>query len=382
MAVMRKKYRKNGDFIYEIDYRFKGARFRISTKTNDRKTAQKILDDIRAKISSGRFKVDEFKEVNISLKDLGSQYIQQYGKVYKAPGTINIDRQALDDLCRFMGANKTARSVTVQDVYGFQSWLLDKKLAWAAQKDKNGDIVEPEIYGLNPSTVNIKIRALRAIFNWARSEDRNYVDKNPFSTVKQIRIETKVPFAMSPAEIQAILRQADQDKYGGKKFKPFMKFLLMTACRRTEAVDLTWGQVDFINRAVTFKRTKGKRERAIPINDELMRLLQEILAEAEQTGPSDRVFKYSKDKPSKKFRDYVKSAGLRPELHLHCIRHTAAKNMMDQKVHLMLIKDTLGHADVKTTEIYLRSFPEHLRPAFDALSVSKYMTEDQESSAA
>ena len=82
---------------------------------------------------------------------------------------------------------------------------------------------------------------------------------------------------------------------------------------------------------------------------------------------------YEKRRPTKYFRKYADLAGLRPELHLHCLRHTAAVNMLEHNVNVNLISDVLGHAEIKTTMIYLDSFPEVLRPAFQATSIERFL---------
>ncbi len=222
------------------------------------------------------------------------------------------------------------------------------------------------------------MRTLKAIFNWAKHPERKYVDQNPFAGVKEIRTEKKLVFTMTPGEVNAVFAQADKDGNAGQKWKRFVEFLFMTACRRNEAIELLWGQVDFEKRTVLFRHRKEKKERIIPMNDELMALLLQLRENAEEgTGPTARVFVYTEDKPSKKFLDYKRDAGLRPELKLHSFRHTAARNLLENNVHLVIIKDILGHTDVKTTEMYLRSFPDALRPAFNVTSIEKFLQSPQ-----
>ena len=137
---------------------------------------------------------------------------------------------------------------------------------------------------------------------------------------------------------------------------------------------MRWKQVDFEKREVKFVRTKGKKERAIPMNEEMKTLLLKIRNNAKgRCGPDDRLFIMSEDKPTKLFAKYRDAAGLRPELKLHSFRHTAARNFLMSGVNLADIKEILGHADIKTTELYLKSFPDGLRRAFESTSIKRFM---------
>ena len=49
----------------------------------------------------------------------------------------------------------------------------------------------------------------------------------------------------------------------------------------------------------------------------------------------------------------------------HCIRHSKAMHLLQSGVNLIYIRDFLGHADIKTTEIYARADPEMKRNALE-----------------
>ena len=373
MASLRKRT-CDGGFVYVVDFRFKGSRHVWSTKTDDRKLARKILDELRGKIASGRFKLEEYVEKNATLERLEKEYLDLYARNNKEPRSLDIDRTAMADMATFFGAKRTVRPITQTDVLRFQNWLYNDKPRTTGKRANGVPVVDEESKGLTATTVNIKMRTLKAIFNWAKHENQRYIDRNPFAGVKELRSEKQLVFTMTPADVRAIFDQALADGKMGKKFIEFVSFLFMAACRRTEAVLMRWKQVDFEKREVKFVRTKGKKERAIPMNEEMKTLLLKIRNNAKgRCGPDDRLFIMSEDKPTKLFAKYRDAAGLRPELKLHSFRHTAARNFLMSGVNLADIKEILGHADIKTTELYLKSFPDGLRRAFESTSIKRFM---------
>jgi site-specific recombinase XerD len=54
-------------------------------------------------------------------------------------------------------------------------------------------------------------------------------------------------------------------------------------------------------------------------------------------------------------------------LHPHIFRHTKAMHLLEAGVNLIYIRDLLGHVDVTTTEIYLRTNVDIKRKALEAV---------------
>jgi integrase/recombinase XerD len=376
MAVLR-KVRQGRGIVYYIDFRYQGVRRRKSSGTSDKGLARDILQELKRRMAISNFQIEDLNPANITLRDLKMEYLDGYAKINKAPGSIDIDKQAMDDLIGRFGPNATARSISVRDVSAFIAWLKEKKVVQEERRDDDGNVIRPKQTGLKATTVNIKIRTLRAIFNWALREENKYIEKNPFANQKPIRSEVRQNFTMSVEEIHALLAEARRHARGGKRFEQLVLFTLMTAGRRGEGIGLTWGRVDFPQRLITFTKTKGKKVRSIPMNDELYALLKEVREGASKTGPDDRVFPFDERALSRQFKRYAKAAGLREELHFHCLRHTAANNMLSHNVNLKIIQDVLGHSDIATSMIYLNTMPDALRPAMDTLSIKKYRGPDE-----
>jgi len=77
--------------------------------------------------------------------------------------------------------------------------------------------------------------------------------------------------------------------------------------------------------------------------------------------------KLNEDYASKKFKVAVREAGLSDNIHFHTLRHSFASSLAQKGVSLFVIKELLGHEDIKTTQIYSHLQTENLTDAVNLL---------------
>jgi len=186
-----------------------------------------------------------------------------------------------------------------------------------------------------------------------------YLYANPFKQKGLIPTPQNktLPSIFSPEEKARFLEAISDEDH-----RRLFRFFLLTACRRSEAVNLTWADIDLAGKQITFRRTKTKRDRVIPINLELM----QVVLTLDRSRPQP--FNYGAGWISHLFRRYLQKTGIARPMSLHGLRHTCASDMVRAGVHLTKIQKFLGHTSVKTTEIYTHVLPEDLREAAEVLS--------------
>ena len=59
--------------------------------------------------------------------------------------------------------------------------------------------------------------------------------------------------------------------------------LLDAFSRVSETINIKIKDIDFDKKAVTFKRTKGRKVRTVPLSNESLKLLEELIQENEDT---------------------------------------------------------------------------------------------------
>ena len=136
-----------------------------------------------------------------------------------------------------------------------------------------------------------------------------------------------------------------------------LSLTLMYACglRISEAGRLTVTQIDGKKRLLRIIG-KGNKERAVPLPDALLLQLRQlwkthrhpcwVFPNREKTGPINRRVMFGL------FRTAAQKAGLPRSVVPHSLRHTYATQLLEKGVELRVIQILLGHASMRSTEIY------------------------------
>lgn len=128
--------------------------------------------------------------------------------------------------------------------------------------------------------------------------------------------------------------------------------------RKTITGDFNW-----LEGTVTVRKTKNNSERTLPLHVVTGRAIEQYLVYS-RPKTRERIlfirFKNERGKPMGTSRVCysVRSAAIRAKLDNfsgpHMLRHTAAKNMLNNGIDLKKIADILGHESIETTIIYTK----------------------------
>lgn len=150
----------------------------------------------------------------------------------------------------------------------------------------------------------------------------------------------------------------------------FVNFQLMTGARRSEALSLTWGHIDFANQTAFLPETKNGRPRKLALRSDLIELLRHL------PRTSDRVFPMSVDALRKAWTRVCEAAGLvgEDELRIHDLRHEAISRVADAGaklpggISLVDLQAFSGHRDTRMllryTHLCTPSLAKRLDQAF------------------
>lgn len=315
-----------------------------SLKTRDKQTAKALFDQEKQDIKEGkiayldkvkRIRLDEFKKEYIDARDLHDV----------KPDTIDNDDLALRKLRQAIG-DQALRLIKRDEIDKFKITLLRQKCS--------------------RTYINFLLRSLRAAFNFALS--KGYISSNPFCKKDRndqvlFKTDEKLPRHLTLDEINN-LNKAVNDK----DFLLLIKTAIYTGMRRSEIIRLKMQDIDLKNGMIFARKTKGKKDRAIPIHDELRPALEAILQDIGPLFPRWQ----SPGTISALFREYADKAGIPAKdgrnVHFHDLRHTFASYLAMANVDIYRIKELLGHSDIKTTMIYAKIKTEHLKKDIDKLN--------------
>ena len=337
---MSDNIRKRGDTYY-YDFMIDNKRYRGTTKTSDKKLAQSIADTIKTDIL--RKKHDLPSVINYRFKDLWELYISSR---LTAKGTQKLKIAASKHFLPFF-KDKQITAITRDLIENYQ---LKRKLE-VINLPKNSGKKESEI---SFRFVNIEMSTLHNFFNFCI--EKGYIDKNPAAKIKKLNELSRLK-TLSDEDIQKLIGGTTN-----KLTRDLITFLIYTGCRKGEALNLKWDDVDLNNDLIAIKGTKTKYDRYMPISKPLKELLTAI-----EKKDGLYVFNLNGAKLGnfrKSFMTAVRNAGLK-DLHIHDLRHVFASKMVMNGTSLYITGELLGHRTTQMTKRYSHLVPDTLKKAVD-----------------
>jgi len=206
-----------------------------------------------------------------------------------------------------------------------------------------------------------RIVPLRVWFKWMARH--HHILHNPASELELPRLGMRLPKAVLTAhEAEQVIEQSNVHDILGLRDRAILETLYSTGMRRLELVNLTLWDLDLERGAVTIRQGKGKKDRMIPIGDRAAAWVRKYLEEARPQlamEPDDKVVflsnagePFSLDYLTEMVRGYVEKSGVGKPGACHLFRHTMATLMLEGGADIRFIQAMLGHADLKTTQIY------------------------------
>jgi len=244
--------------------------------------------------------------------------------------------------------DKNIAEVTQLDIKDYQ---LKRKLEILSMQ-KNIGKRESEI---SFAYLNKEILILSNFFNFCI--EKGLIEKNPASGTKKLNELSRLK-TLSDDDISKLINGATN-----KLTKDLITFLIYTGCRKGEALNLKWDDVDLENDVIAVKGTKTKYDRYIPIHNKL----KELLVGIEKIDGCDYVFNTGGKKIGnfrKSFMTACKNASLK-DLHIHDLRHVFASKMVMGGTSLYITGELLGHRTTQMTKRYSHLVPETLKKAVD-----------------
>lgn len=215
-----------------------------------------------------------------------------------------------------------------------------------------------------PTRANRVIEVLRRNFNLAIKW--GWVERNPASGIER-NPEPKRERYLSPSEIEALLSALGRHKE--KTSCDAIKFILLTGCRRGEALNATWSQFDdelkiWTKPAAT---TKQRRLHRVPVSSSV----SELLRRRRRIHNSKFVFDSGEGSAltdiKRTWAAATKMAGIE-DARIHDLRHTFASIAVSQGQSLPVIGAMLGHTQTQTTARYAHLFDDPLFAATQLVS--------------
>jgi len=312
--------------FYQIIYEVEGKRTTVSTKTTDLNEARKFLASfsIPVKINNVVYEANN----SILLEDFKNEYVG-FTKLSKSKYYVT---RSIEPAFKFFiqhCGNILLSEVTTRHIDNFIMSTYQRTQSGAA----------------------LYYRTLKAAFS--KAVVWNLLQDNPFKKIKAPKVNKSVPQFIIEDQLNLILEKTDR-----QFLKDIFTTAFFTGMRLGELLNMRSSWIDTQQNIITLKNsvnftTKSKKERIIPIHPRIASIVIKTNSNADDfifNRKSD--IKFNEDFVSKQFKKSLRAAKLNDDIHFHSLRHSFASNLVQRGVNLYVVKELLGHEDIKTTQIY------------------------------
>lgn len=288
--------------------------------------ARKRADELNGLIAKGENPADGRRDMRAAgtLQDAFDRFLELHAKGKKKPRSIHDDKA---NFGRYLSVWKDRElgSIRKSDVARLHSEL----------GERNGKV-----------TANRVLALLSTVFNKALHFGWN--GKNPCVGIDKFAEESRER-TLNDAELKRFMLALAEETH--KAFRDWVLLLLLTACRASNVLFMSWADVDLHSGVWRIPASQGKSNK--PQHVALTESTLSILKRRRQSARGPWVFPGSD--PAKSMTTFVKPwnalllrAGIE-NFHVHDIRRTAASIAARQGVPMKAIQKTLGHATMDMT---------------------------------
>ncbi|MGE0633502.1 MAG: tyrosine-type recombinase/integrase [Pseudobdellovibrionaceae bacterium] len=319
--------------------------------------------------------------------------IWSYSQSHRIDGAGKLVEQAnkFFEVCEVHGNSMDSVRTYVFGLMRFFRWIGGDwdRFEKFTQKDLQDWMAAMKKQGLKPNSINQRLNCARVFYRFCFNNSiprapgvlypkgyyRNrryfsYGDNAGRRPDRELYVKVPKPVMnpMTPSEVNRFMAHL-------KRYRDIAIVLAMLSCglRSMEVIGLKFEDVDF-NRCQIRVSGKRRKERMVPMSFPIMRAFEKYLTFERPANSKNRFFVILRGKDAGKplnretfrafFRYHRKKSGVMAA-HPHEFRHVFASDLARSGVQAQVIQELLGHAEIKTTEIYIDLNIDDVRAEYD-----------------
>ena len=332
MTVIKRGNSKN----WYIQFQFKGRTYIKSSKTSDKRIAERMEREWKVKIHSHQvlgekesIRFSEVMEKYLQSKEGCSNHKTLTSQSRTLYRLFPINRYLHDitnhDIEEFVQkrVREGVRNSTIKHIFNLirGTWKYGRKMGY-----QTSELVFPVI----------KLPKHRLRYLSIKEEQRLLSELNPKREVNGL------PEYGNRSDV---IKRSMRDNYD------LVVLLLDTGARYSEIATIEWSSINLKTKEIRLWRPKVKNESILYMTDRVYKILQQRY----QQKTSPYVFTNKKGGPRNHstiaIRKAIKRAGL-SDCTVHTLRHTHATRLIQNGLSIYEVKEILGHTDITTTMRY------------------------------
>ena len=228
--------------------------------------------------------------------------------------------------------------------------------------NKMMDILKEKPYKNSNAVINQKMGYLRVVLQ--EMEEDGFIEMIKFPKPRPTK-NSKVHYLTEDMERELLSWLNCMQR--NREAKDIVECLIDLGCRVNELLGLEKRFVDFDNNQINFNDRKNDQAVAVPMTNRVQSIIRRYYREVKDF---DRLFTLNYSELNAIWQKARKDLGYADKKFytIHLCRHTCGSRLAQRGVPLLLIKDWLGHEDIKTTMIYAHLAPKALHSVVEVLN--------------
>jgi integrase/recombinase XerD len=234
--------------------------------------------------------------------------------------------------------------------------------------------------GNKAATRNQRLAAIKTLFRFFALQDPTFIAVcEHVCAIRAKKTSHKVIASLEKDEVNAIFATVNADTLLGARDQALLHLLYNTGARVQELVDLDASDLRMEKPFQVLLTGKGRKQRVTPLFPETIEAIHHYLKLRDQSRIENMpLFVNSRGQRITRFgiryivnKYATRSAATRSSLNAknvtpHTFRHTTALHMIQSGIEITAVSQWLGHADIKTTTIYVEINNEMKRKVLEA----------------
>ena len=250
--------------------------------------------------------------------------------------------------CKIQGVNKW-RDLDGRQMRGYAAWRHRQ--------------------GLDGKSIQRNLSAVRAFYRYLINQ--GVTGQNPVLGILAPKTPRNLPRALD-VDQAAHLVSIEGEKPLVVRDRAMLELMYSSGLRLSELMQLNMGDLDLRDAVVTVLG-KGKKTRAVPIGRYAIAALKKWFAVRQDLikGDEPAVFisrtgrRLTPRAFQLRLNHWALKQGIATRVHPHMLRHSFASHLLESSGNLRAVQELLGHADIKTTQVYTHLDFQHLARVYD-----------------
>ncbi|MDX1656527.1 MAG: tyrosine recombinase XerC, partial [Candidatus Competibacteraceae bacterium] len=257
-----------------------------------------------------------------------------------------------------------------RDLAAFSDFCREQQLDWTAvEADQlRAFVARAHRRGLSGRSLARLLSALRGFYDFLLREKQ--VRTNPVRLVRAPKSQRRLPRTLDADQTSRLLTVDPEDTLEIRD-RAMVELFYSCGLRLAELVNLTLEDLDLADASVRVLG-KGSRTRLVPVGSQARRALADWFKVRNTLAGAGvrQVFVGRRGDPltPRAVQYRLQRWGARfgqDRLHPHRLRHAFASHLLESSGDLRAVQELLGHADLKTTQVYTHLDFQHLAQVYD-----------------